>query len=204
MTVMRFSFTFILLLALGPFMGFAQSPHPILNSFTAYKQPNGILLRWVIKGGNQCNGTKVLRSADGIAFEEINHIAGIWGSTTENETYSYFDSIPIPNAYNHYKLELGFQGFTEPITVFFEDFGKANHVVLDNGNGSYRILFSNDLNDKAVLQVVDRAGKPIYEEVATDSDFEFTVDGWRAGVYIFRITGVSKVDISGKIYFGGQ
>lgn len=200
---MKFSAAFLFFLF--PLIGFGQSPHPILKSFDAIRQPNGILLRWVIKGGNQCEGTKLFRSDDSFQFQQIKHIPGICGSFTENETYSFFDSVPIPNIYNHYKLELGFQGFTDTISAFFEDFGRANHVVLtDHQTNSYRILFSNDQKSEALLQVFDQMGNELYSATGTNSDFSIQPSGWKSGVYIFRITGVPETGIQGKIYFSHQ
>lgn len=136
-------------------------------------------------------------------FDEAGQIPGICGSFTEDETYSFFDSVPLPNAYNHYKLELGFQGFTDTLTVFYENFGSSDHVLLsDHASGEHRILFSNDLGNKAVLRIFDRSGHEIYTETSTDSDFTIRPTGWRSGIYLFRISGVSEVDIHGKIYFG--
>lgn len=200
---MRKRLLFTLLTLLIATFGFAQ--HPILESFNAYRQTNGVLLRWVIKGGRQCNGTTVFRSGDDYVFEQINHIPGICGNFTEAETYSYFDSVPISNAYNHYKLELGFQGFTDTITVFFEDFGVANHLVLSEHElGRYRILFSNDNNSEALLRLFDRNGNELLTESTTGNDFTIQPTAWNSGVYLFRISGVSRSDIHGKIYFAEQ
>lgn len=193
------------LLFLLPIFGLAQEPHAILASLNAYKQTNGILLRWVIKGGSQCNGTKVFRRSGEEDFELINHIPGICGSSTENETYQFFDSIPLPNEYNHYKLELGFQGFSDTITVFYENFGNTDHQVFaDHEANTYRILFSNDLNRDARLQLFDAMGREVYTETATDSDFSIQPTALKAGVYIYRITGVSEKDIEGKFYLRGR
>lgn len=181
-------------------LSFAQ--HAILKSFSAYRQPNGVVLRWVIKGGNQCNGTRVLRAGDALSFEQINHIPGICGDFTEDETYSFFDSIPISNAYNHYKLELGFQGFSDTITVFFEDFGSKNHLVLtDNSSRQHRILFSNDNSNEALLRVFDTNGNELLSQTTLGNDFTIQPSGWKSGVYLFRISGVSRSDIHGKFYF---
>lgn len=195
----------VLLFLLLPLWGFAQAPHVILASFSAYKQPNGVLLRWVIKGGSQCNGTKVFRQNEVGVFEPINHIPGICGSATENETYQFFDEEPFPNAYNHYKLEMGFQGFSATITVFFEDFGSANHAVLsDYQANSYRILFQNELNRQATLQLYDQMGRAVYTRTATDSDIAIDANSLQPGVYIYRVTGVSEQKITGKFYLSDR
>ena len=194
-----------LLFLLLPLWSFAQAPHVILSSFSAYKQPNGILLRWVIKGGSQCNGTKVFRQNEVGVFEPINHIPGICGSATENETYQFFDEEPFANAYNHYKLEMGFQGFSATITVFFEDFGAANHALLVNHEGnSYRILFQNELNRQATLQLYDQMGRAVSTQTTTNSDIEMDVVGLQPGIYIYRVTGVGNQKITGKFYLSGR
>ena len=188
-----------------PALGFAQSPHPILNSLEAYKQPNGILVRWVIAGGGQCQGTKIFRSLDQTNFEQIGHIEGICGSTDGDETYSYFDSVPHPNTYNHYRLEMGFQGFTSIVTVFFENFGRNSYVLqTDYTAQTFKVLYSNDPKNEAILEVYDRMGNAIYSGSSTTSDIQFDTAGWLSGVYIFRITGVSKTDIQGKFYIGNR
>ena len=202
---MRLIANLLLVLLWMPVISFAQSPHQILRSLEAYKQPNGVLIRWVIKGGDQCQGIRIFRSLDEENFKKIGEIDGVCGSTDGDETYSYFDAAPVSNQYNHYQLELGAQGFTDVVTVFFEDFGKQNYSLLsDYQNNSYRILFSNDLKNKAVLEVFDRMGNAIYGESSTDSDVGFNTSGWGSGFYIFRISGVSETDIHGKLYIRGQ
>ena len=196
--------TFLLFLFF-PFFGSAQGPHPILRSFSAVKQPNGVLLKWIIKGGEQCQGTKVYRADDSYFFEELNRIPGVCGSTTADEEYAFFDSVPFPNSNNHYRLELGFQGFSDTVTAFFEDFGSDDHLLItDAQHDRYRVLFNNDRNLKATLKVFDVSGKLIYEDAGIRHDFEFSPAGWNADVYIFRISGVSASDIHGKIYFSGR
>lgn len=198
------SAVFILTMSLFGSGALAQDPHPILRSFTAFKQPNGIALRWVIKGGQQCQGVKVYRAEDDLIFNQITHVEGICGSATEDETYTHFDNSPSSNTYNFYRLEMGFQGFTDTISVFFEDFGIKEHLVQTSGNGSYRILYSNDNNKEAILRVFDLSGKELIQETSTTSDVSFDATGLRAGIYVFRISGVSETDIHGKIYFSGQ
>jgi len=193
----------VLLVALIPLSAAAQQPHPILKSFEAYKQPNGILLRWVIFGGNQCQGTKVYRSEDGMNFDQINHIPGICGNFTEDETYNSFDTIPHKNTYNHYRLEMGFQGFTDIVTLFFEDFEGENYALLSEPQLSrYQILFENDLGNTTKLEVFDRMGNSIIRLSNNRSDHILYTDGWKRGLYIFRITGVDAGTIFGKIFIG--
>jgi hypothetical protein len=196
-----FTFLFFLLAATVA----AQGPHHILRSFSAVKQPNGVNLKWVIKGGQQCQGTRVYRADESLVFEQINHVEGICGSFTEDETYTYFDNSPKPNAYNYYRLEMGFQGVTDTVVVFFEDFGSDNHLLISSSElNEYTILFSNDLNREATLHVYDVSGKLMHQDSEIGNDFVIEPTGWRAGIYVFRISGVAETDITGKLYFAGQ
>lgn len=196
---------FQILLLLLPLVAMGQKPHPILRSFSAVKQPNGIALRWVILGGEQCDGTRVFRAENQGAFEQIEHIEGICGSQSVDVAYNYFDNNPAPNTYNRYKLEMGLQGFTDTVIVFFEDFGADNLLVQSNyASGSYRVLFSNDNNRDAILQVYNPAGNLLLEQQTTNNDIQFSLAGLPAGLYIFTISGVSQEDLRGKVYFSGR
>lgn len=196
----------LILLFVLPLVGLAQEPHAILASLNAYKQPNGILLRWVIKGGSQCNGTKVFRKSGAHPFELINHIPGICGSSTENETYQFFDESPAANTYNHYKLELGFQGFSDTITVFYENFDNEDYKVFsDYDMRTHRILFSNEHSRNAQLVLYNLAGTSVYTSTSYTNHFEMEQNAaWPAGLYIFRISGASEKQITGKLYFGSK
>ena len=192
-------------LVLLPLVTLAQKPHPILRSFSAIKQPNGIALKWVILGGQQCDGTRVFRSENYGMFNQIEHIEGICGSQAVDVTYSYFDNNPASNTYNRYKLEMGLQGFTDTVEVFFEDFGSDDLLLQsDYANQSYRILFTNDNNSEAQLCVFDLSGKQLYQDQTNSNDIGFTLAGYPAGMYIFRISGIAQSDLHGKIYFSGR
>ena len=109
----------------------AQKPHPILRSFSAVKQPNGVNLKWVIIGGRQCDGTRVFRADETLQFDLVEHIEGICGSQADDVTYSYFDNSPKSNSYNYYRLEMGLQGFTDTVkrsTPGAKDLRKADFV----------------------------------------------------------------------------
>ena len=198
-------FTSVLVLFAFPTLAQKPSPHPILRSFTALKQPNGVNLKWVIKGGQQCFGIRIFRADESLLFDQIDHIDGVCGDTEADEAYTYFDSDPISNAYNHYRLEMGSQGFTDTIQVFYEDFGSDRYLLItENTSSQFRVLFSNDNNREAALKVFDVAGNLMFEETQASNDFTIVPDGWQTGVYVFRISGVSESDITGKLYFSGQ
>lgn len=182
----------------------AQSqPHQILSEFIVVRQHVGLLLRWTITGGNQCNGTRIFRSADGETFEQIGHISGLCGSEIIDVSYSHLDTFPLPNAYNHYRLEMGGQGFTTIITQFYTYFGNGNHARLtDPASGTVRLLFSNAFEKRVHLEIMDMNGRPIHSAETGMSDFNVSTLGWKGGVYVYRITGGDDGVIVGRMMVG--
>ncbi|MCF8257757.1 MAG: T9SS type A sorting domain-containing protein [Flavobacteriales bacterium] len=187
-----------------PAMSLAQQqPHPILSEFIAIRQHVGLLLRWTITGGNQCNGTKVFRSSDGVGFEQIEHIPGVCGSEIDDVTYSYLDTFPLPNAYNHYRLEMGGQGFTETITHFYTYFDNGNHARLtDPVDGSVRLLFSNASEKQVSMEIIDMDGRPMYSALTHASHFNLYTKGWKVGIYIYHIIGSDDGRVTGRMMVG--
>ncbi len=200
---MRYLLTFLLLVLAVPETVLAQRPHPILRELVAIQQQNGVLLRWVIAGGNQCNGVMAYRSEGGSAFELIHHIPGICGSTDSDETYTYLDTSPSRNAENAYRLEMGGQGFTEVITIFFRDFGERNHARLtDVSSGNVRLLFSNDAKRTVAVQVHDQNGRPVFRQQTNESEVILRTSDWEAGMYVYRIVGESIGPVVGRMMVG--
>lgn len=181
----------------------AQRPHPILKDLAAIRQQDGVMVKWVIAGGYQCNGIRVFRAVDGGPFEQIKHIPGICGSTDSDETYIHVDREPVRNSRNSYRLEMGAQGYTETITVLYTDFGKSGHARLtDPLDGSVRLLFSNDTEQAVELEVLNMTGSPIHTDRGTSGEFTFSTNGWPHGMYVYRISGGSTGAVTGRMVVG--
>lgn len=180
--------------------GAVAQPHSILKSFIAFQQEDVIVLRWVISGGNQCAGTTMFRSEDNDVFSRIGQIDGICGNTDSDETYTFVDSTANANEVNYYKLEMGQQGFTTVVQLFFEQFGENDVLVSPNHTeGPIRILFSNPNKEPTDLTILDRSGKPIITRKATGSEFNLDLVGLRTGIYYFHLSKNGEVK-SGKFF----
>jgi hypothetical protein len=100
---------------------------------------------------------------------------------------------------------MGFQGFTEVRTVFVEDFGKKDYLLMsDHHARSYRILFNNNLKNTAFFDVFNSLGNPVYSSTHNGSDFIFNAAGLKEGIYYFRISGVPSKTIRGRLYIAGR
>ena len=192
--------TIITLLSALTLFSEAQTAHPILRDLSVFQQEDQIVLRWVIFGGNTCQGTKIFRGSSEADLMQIGSISGICGSTDSDETYTYVDSNAIANTLNYYKLELGYQGFSQPVSIFFEQFGPEGVLVIsDPLNKQVRILHDNLGKKIAELTIVDQSGLIISR--LKDDTQEFSVDmrDWDSGIYFFQLKVNDRIR-TGKLF----
>jgi len=193
----------ILLLTTLPMLAMAQRPHPILKEFSGFRQDKGIMLKWVIAGGNQCNGIDIYRAMEQGGFLRVGNIAGICGSAEFDETYTFLDTTAIRNRDNSYRLELGWQGYTEVITVFFSDLNLGRHTRLtDHSDGSVRFIFDNPQQLPVTVELYDVAGVPVMREMTDGGEFLLRPEGLRSGVYIYRIGTDGAQPVVGRMTIG--
>lgn len=184
-------------------MARAQDAHPILSEFVAIRQHKGILLRWTIRGGNQCEGTKVYRAHSQLPFEQIKHISGICGGADFDETYTHLDTLQAKNVENHYQLEMGDLGFTNVVSLFYVDYGQSNHARLtDAFNGTITLLFDNAQQDVVSLQLIDRSGSIVLQQQTNSNTLTILTHLLNPGIYTYRIAGAGNSPITGRFALG--
>ena len=191
---------FIPLLLLASGLTVAQENHPFVKSINLFQQEDLVVLRWVIHGGNTCQGMKIHRGENEADFEQIGLISGICGSTDSDELYTYVDSSALANSYNYYRIEFGTKGFSEPEGLFFQQFGDDDILVLpDPINDRARVLFENDNHELAVLRVVDRNGAIFGELTTMNQEIMVNMNGWKDGLYYFQLIVNDELK-SGKLF----
>lgn len=183
--------------------GFTQDAHPILSEFILIRQHKGILLKWTIKGGNQCEGTKVFRANNDYPFELIKHISGICGGADFDETYTHQDTLPAKNTDNHYRLEMGDLGFTETVTLFYDDFGQSNHARLTNqGNGTVTLLVNNAQSSPLTIYLMDISGKVVSHQQSESNAIVLSTLHLPRGIYFYRVDGIGVTPVTGRFVAG--
>lgn len=134
------------------------------------------------------------------AINLISEIPGICGSTDSDEAYEYVDSNAVANVFNHYRLEFGSQGLSDPVGLFFKQFGDDDVLVLpDPINDRARILFDNVDHRSAVIRVFDRNGRVLSESTTNAEEFTIQMSGWKDGLYYFQVL-VNRERKSGKLF----
>lgn len=186
-----------LIIGVFPFVGKTQ-PHILLQDFSGFQQDDQLILRWTFRGGSLCDGTRIERSEDGLRFSEVGEIPGICGSPDNAITFTFIDSFPLPNAVNHYRLELGNYGFTTTLAVEFIKSGENGFVVHTTTHGQTDILFQNSPGRKGVAIIYSSAGKKLSEEDFTGQRLSFLQGRFPSGVYLLILVFSDNTSLSGN------
>jgi hypothetical protein len=180
--------------------GYSQGK-PALDDFSAVLLKDQVYLSWVITVGSTCDGTKIYRSADTLNFDQIGDIQGICGSTSAPQSYFFYDTIPLKNATNYYRLELGALGYSQIVSV--------DYISLNNNNFDIRphpafhetkIYFHNPQNDFSQLSIFTLEGKTVANLSTKEPHFTLNVSNFMPGMYVFAIISPSgKLKTKGKL-----
>ena len=159
-----------------------------------------VFLRWTIKSGNTCTGTRIEHSTGGTGFLKIGEISGICGSPDQPTTYEYIDSMPVPNRMNYYRLEMSLLGYSSPVIVeviFLNDGGysiQPNPVVSQS-----RLVFDNPDNEAFEFCLIDQQGRQVVNKFTNNNYVIIDRNLIRSGMYIFKILKDNSIRIKGKV-----
>ena len=125
----------------------------IVANFRLAVSSGQVLLSWDLVAGNTCDGISILRSADGVNFQEIELIEGICGSITEPIPYSFLDETPIAG-FNHYKIQPGLFNASEILAIEMviidaDNFEIRPNPIVDLG----KIYFNKQFNDPYTMEL---------------------------------------------------
>ena len=175
----------------------AQAPHPILKNFFAQQQGEGVYLQWTIDAGQTCNDIIIERAGNSKSFEKIGFIAGVCGSPDQEMVYRYTDTIPLKNQQNHYRLELGSQGYSESVSVKTIITGSEGYHVVKNPARNNLSIYFEDKGYKT-LQIFDLNGNQQLIRDFSGQEFSEPLHDFSPGLYIFRVETENRNLISGK------
>lgn len=169
----------------------------MLNHFSLYEVGETIVLDWTIKEGSVCNGISVFRSTDGVNYEKIGDLFGVCGDITKAENYTFVDKNPVGASFNYYKLELGLNGFTNPVSVYFADMeGNTSLFAPNPSNGDGTFYYRE--NGDVVIQIFNGQGQKVYEILSEGKKTNVDLSFLKSGVYQYIIQG-EKTKAVGRI-----
>ena len=178
----------------------SQEADFILSKFFATQVEDEVLLRWTITAGNTCQDTYVERSEDGKTYERIGLIGGICGSPDASITYEYYDTMPLLNRNNYYRLELGQYGYTSAKTLEFLQYNQQDFLIAPNPMSDHaRIMFDNSESQEHKLNIIDFQGRIVLEVVTSSNVFNIYRHQLTAGIYIFKVLLLEEDIFGGKL-----
>jgi len=180
---------------------FSKGQDPVLNYFNANNTGNNILLTWEIKGGNTCIGINILRSTDGIVFQQIGEVEGVCGSVDFAVAYSFTDNNPEKNAWNYYKIELVNAGFSEISKAYFLSETASYAITQDYSAQQFTVIFRNPQSEEAILSIFTVDGRKLHSSTTYSDRFIIDYSTLKAGMLVFVIHRQNKSSISGRMYF---
>jgi len=178
---------------------FAQF-HPMLDDFSVFEYNGEVYLSWTIGRGNTCNGIQIERSGNNQFFEVIGDIPGICGSAEFAQSYNWIDRTPLNNATNFYRLELGFNGHSESISVEVISLPEGGYQVRPNPMATNGLIyFRNSSGRPHQLEIFELSGRPVGQYTTTGNNFQIEASALSNGLYLFTIRNrENNSAISGK------
>lgn len=189
----------LFLILVLPSLTNSQTADDILSKFFAVQQDDEVLIRWTITAGNTCEDTYIERSLDGISFERIGLIGGVCGSPDQPITYDFYDTMPVPNRLNIYRLELGLYGYTLPQSAEFIVLNNMGYSLQPNPMGEKTtIIFQNPQEEQIRFFLYDMNGKTVMDFTTTRDRITLYRNKLGSGVYVFELDG-KDVYLQGKL-----
>lgn len=185
--------TFLFALLFFQHSNFAQE-HAIISYFNGTVYNDQILLTWNIVDGNNCNGINILRSPNDSVYTTIGVIPGVCGAVSDEEKYSFLDENPFKNQVNYYKLQLGGQGFTTPLSISFYETNEKGFIVFPNPSSDVFYVYINEIYTESEVEIIDLDGRIIFnEKLNSGSLLELNPTSIGAGTYILRLKNGNEV-----------
>ncbi len=167
-----------------------------LTSFAASSNTTGVDLTWSTATEINNRGFEIQRSSDGTNYNTVGFVKGN-GTTTERQSYSYFDQNTVVGTFYYRLKQLDFDGGYEYSNVVLVDVaGPADFKLAQNYpnpfNPSTTLQFSIPENSHVVVKIFDMLGKEI--TTAVNGNFTagthkevFNASRLASGNYIYQL-----------------
>jgi hypothetical protein len=119
---------------------------------------------WTMQGGSTCDGSQVLRSTDGVAFEVIHRIDGICGDPILDVPFGYRDDDPPELSRIYYRINLGLEGQSSIKSVDFAQLTESQQRFFPVPVANSATLLLNVPGSARVdLRILDASGRQVWQ-----------------------------------------
>jgi hypothetical protein len=174
------------LFLLFPFSLAAQE-HPFLSVYTLTELDGAIRVDWTIQGGSTCDGQSVERSTDGVSFSTVHTIGGLCGDPNVPKSYVWTDEAPPELSIVHYRVKLGFDGYSSVKRVDFDQLTVSDQRFFPSPVRDEATLLLNLPNSASVdLLVFNARGATVLELTGHNgARIDLQLGTLPAGVYTY-------------------
>lgn len=167
----------------------AQSDeHPFIRSFDLTVLDGRVLVAWTMQGGSTCDGSEVLRSANGADFTAVHRIEGICGDATLDVPFSWIDDAPPEFSTLFYRIKLGNEGYTSIKSVEFTQLTTSQQRFFPSPMREEATLLLNvPASARVDLLIFDMNGRIVWErEGLVGREHRLALPGVQAGIYGYQ------------------
>ncbi|WP_017260058.1 T9SS type A sorting domain-containing protein [Pedobacter arcticus] len=164
-----------------------------LTSFTGKYDANAVNLKWTTVSEKDNSHFEVLRSSDGVSFEEIKRITG-HGNSSEINYYSTKDYSPI-SGINYYQLkQVDYNGkYSSSEVIAVNSSFNAEQLTVTSTESGLNVSVYSDKPANVAVSVIDMGGKKLLSQniqvVGGKNQFTLNTTTLSPGVYIFSVEG---------------
>jgi hypothetical protein len=139
----------------------------------------------------------VMRSRDGINFEEIGRVTGAGTSESEHE-YSFIDNTPNAGVNYYYLKQTDTDGKVNPTNIISLTFGKKFDIKAYPNpiQSNFFVDVYTETSEDAVLEVLDMTGRCLYKNTAPMerglNSLSVPTESWTPGNYVLKCTSGSE------------
>jgi hypothetical protein len=174
--------------------GLQAQYHPILAYFNVQVEDNGIELNWSVIGGNTCNGIRIYHSNDDSVYRLVGEIPGICGSSEADISYRFKHENIQQQGLQYYKLELGFQGFSDPISVSYYFLNASGIGLYPNPGVDHFVVYVPFVDEQTSVEVFTAKGELLLEQdLEPQRANSIDMHRYPSGVYIIRVRTQSGI-----------
>jgi hypothetical protein len=192
--------TVLLMLCCYPTFNFAQVD-TVFKRFTLAQTDEGVLVDFTMFAGATCNGIRLERTTDYLAFTTIHEFVGVCGSTAGETNYQFTDSDPVTNKISHYRLDAGLQGlYSDFRSITYIDYGNSGLTVFPNPCSQNCTWYIDNPTD-AVFEcfLMDAVGRLILRETIRGNTWQPETELLPQGLYYYQIRQQTELKFTGKI-----
>ncbi len=165
-----------------------------LNSFNVQKMDNSAKITWNTEQETNSSHFVIERSVDGRTWNSIGTVAAA-GSSTHRINYTYYDNAPM-RGINYYRLkevDKDAKYDYSPIEKALFNSNYTAEVVPNPATDFIHLYIAKAGTQPAKIQVVNTAGKLVYQTTSAQSHVQINATGMSKGMYYVKVVDAENV-----------